>query len=158
MSVEFPTSPADIPYDADLAVLVKRYHEHAWALTGQRRYGPQPVSELAAHAVAALAVQHVIADRVLYGRWINVGDALAFGATVEQVAKAMGLDEDEVRGGLGRWVDGMVRVGHFSPAQRDAVLDLLSPPEPADPVCSTCGSRRDATGTCRWCADPGGAR
>jgi hypothetical protein len=45
-----------------------------------------PAEQLARHAVALLAVEHALADRVLASRWVNVADALTYGATVEQVA------------------------------------------------------------------------
>lgn len=78
------------------------------------------------HAVAALATQHALAERVLYSRWCNVRDALTFGATPEQVAAAMGLDVDEVALGLRSWADGQHRQQLITADEHDAVLALVA--------------------------------
>jgi hypothetical protein len=60
---------------------------------------PIPAEQLARHAVALLAIEHALADRVLASRWVTVAEALMYGATIDRVAAGMGLDVDEVRVG-----------------------------------------------------------
>lgn len=107
-----PTSPAELPHTLGLTDLVAIYHRHVDPLVDAHHgLGPglRP-GELAGHAIAALAVQHALAERALYTRWVNVRDALRDGATVEQVATAMGLDVDEVTVGLRSWADGQLQL------------------------------------------------
>ena len=73
-----------------------------------------PAEQLARHAVALLAVEHALADRVLVSRWVTVAEALTYGATIDQVAAGMGLDVDEVRVGLAGWADGQHQFGHIT--------------------------------------------
>lgn len=122
-----PTRPADLPYDTTLGQLAEQYYRHAGPLVDARHGLGQPrtAEQLAAHAVAALAVQHALAERVLYSRWVNVRDALTYGATPAAVAVAMGLDDDEVRAGLASWADGQAREGLMTDPERDAVLALV---------------------------------
>jgi hypothetical protein len=80
---------------------------------------------LARHAVALLAVQHALAERVLASRWLAVADALGCGARVVEVAAAMALTSGEVEVGLCSWADGQRRFGHLTDAEHDAVLALL---------------------------------
>lgn len=73
------------------------------------RYGigaPRTDTTLRGDALTHLAASHALAERVLAGRWASARDALALGATVDDVAAAMGLDVDEVTVGLGAWADG----------------------------------------------------
>ncbi len=126
---ELPTRPGDVSEWAPLTEIAARYLAHAWQLLAVRlgQDTGQPPEELREVAIAALAYEHVLAERALASRWVNAADALAYGATVEQVAAAMGLDDDEVRVGLGSWADGQVRIGHLTPAERDDVLRLVQP-------------------------------
>jgi hypothetical protein len=78
------------------------------------------------HALTALAYQHALAERALHSRWVNARDGLRHGATVAQVADAMGLDADEVCFGLSRWADGQRRHGSMSEHEHAAVLALVS--------------------------------
>jgi hypothetical protein len=84
-----------------------------------------PAEQLARHAVALLAVEHALADRVLASRWVDVADALTYGATVEPVATAMDLTAMEVTAGLQSWADVQRRFGHITDVAHDAVLALL---------------------------------
>ena len=124
MSAEFPTRPTDVPH-RPLPDLGRWYAQHVWPLVEARQgIGSRPAAEVRAHAIAALATQHALAERALLGRWVNATAALSHGATVEDVARAMGLDVDEVHVGLGAWADGQVRVGYLTPAGRDELLAL----------------------------------
>ena len=51
---------------------------------------PLPAEQLARHAVALLAVEHTRAERMLASRWVNVADALTYGATLDRVAGTRG--------------------------------------------------------------------
>ena len=86
---------------------------------------PVPAEQLARHAVALLAVEHALADRVLASRWVNAADALTYGATVEQVATAMNVTAIEVAAGLRSWADVQRQFGHTTDVEHDAVLALL---------------------------------
>jgi hypothetical protein len=125
---DLPTRPADIPHTAPLRRLLDALHDHQGRLVNARYAigdDPVPAEQLARHAVALLAVEHALADRVLVSRWVTVADALTYGATIDQVAAGMGLDVDEVRVGLASWADGQHRFGHITDAEHDTVLALL---------------------------------
>ena len=120
-----PTRPSEIEW-TPLRELADRYLEHAGRLVDHRAgVGGLLPGELMSHALAALSIQHRLAEEALAGRWVNAVAALEHGATGEQVAKAMGLDAEEVVVGLSRWAAGQVRAGHLTPAGRDDVLALL---------------------------------
>lgn len=126
MSAALPTTPHDVP-DAPYREIVEAYLRHVEFLV-HAHHGigePVPAGDLAAHAIAALASQHAVAERVLHTRWTTARDALTYGATVDDVAAAMGLDPDEVTFGLSRWADGELRERRLTPAQHDAVLALI---------------------------------
>lgn len=121
-----PTCPTDVP-DLGYADLADEYHRHIRALVEAHHGTGDPVSAavLARHAVAALAVQHALAHRVLLTRWTTAQDALNYGATLDDTATAMGLDPDELTFGLSRWADGELRERRLTSAQHDAVLALI---------------------------------
>lgn len=87
-----PTRPTDVPHDVTLTDLATAYGVHSGRLVdAQHGIGEAlPGDQLAAHAVAALATSHALADRALWSRWCNVADALRHGATIEAVAEACG--------------------------------------------------------------------
>ena len=58
-------------------------------------------------------------------RWVTAVDAIANGAQLEHVARAMGLDVDEVTAGLRSWADGQHDRCGMSAAARDDVYALL---------------------------------
>jgi hypothetical protein len=95
-SADFPTRPADLPYQLSYPCLAERVLAHEAHLVDARHDLGDPLSadELAAHALAALACQHALAERILWSRWCNTRAALTFGATVDQTAAAIGLDVD----------------------------------------------------------------
>lgn len=129
-SAEFPATPADVP-DATFRTLVDALMAHTARLV-DARHGigePLPAAELARHALAALAEQHAVAERILYTRWCNARDALTFGATIPAVAAGMGLDVDELVFGLSRWAEGQLREGLMTRAEHDGVLGLVEGPE-----------------------------
>jgi hypothetical protein len=124
---ELPTRPADLPLTASLRQLLHALHMYQGPLV-DARHGigdPAPAEQLARHAVALLAVEHALADRVLASRWVNVADALTYGATVEPVAAAMDLTAIEVAAGLRSWADVQRRFGQITDVEHDAVLALL---------------------------------
>jgi hypothetical protein len=113
----------DIPDSYTLDAIARLYH----ALTGRlvdARHGigeVLPKERLAEHAIGALAAQHVMAERALHSRWINVADALTYGATFA----AMSLDADEVAVELRSWADGQLRHGGITDAEHEAVMALI---------------------------------
>jgi hypothetical protein len=122
-----PTSPGEVPF-APLAQLAERYIDHAARLVN-RQHGRGELlaaAEVRSHALAALAYQRRLADEALAGRWIAAATALEHGAPVTQVARAAGLDGDELRSGMRRWACEQARAGHFTPAERDDVLRLVA--------------------------------
>lgn len=126
MSATFPTTPAAVP-DVSHGELVDEYHLHIWGLvTAHHGTGAAaPAEVLAQHAVAALAVQHALAERILRTRWVNVRDALTYGATLDDVAAAMGFDPDDVPVGLARWAGGQLCEHLMTRAEYDTVLELV---------------------------------
>ncbi len=126
MSAGFPTTPADVP-DWSYREIAEAHLRHIAALvdahhgTGRQ----QSPAELAGHAVAALATQHALAERVLQTRWCSARDALTNGASLDDTAAAMGLDVDELVFGLTRWADGQLRRHLMTRAQHDEVLGLV---------------------------------
>lgn len=132
--VSAPRRPADVGWRALMADILVAYQEHAARLV-HARYGigdPLAAGELAGHALAALATQHAMAERVLASRWCNARDALVYGASLDEVAAGMGLDVDEVAAGLRSWVDGQQRHCGMTAAEADEVAALLDRAEGAD--------------------------
>lgn len=87
---------------------------------------------LAVDALEALAHGQALADRLLAQRWVDARDALRYGAEVRTVARALGLDDDEIRAGLRSWAGGQLDLHHASDrtlglddAQHDEVLTLV---------------------------------
>lgn len=128
MSPTFPTTPTDVP-DGPFGDLIDAHLNHlALLVAAHHEIGePLPAAELARHAVAALAVQHAVAERLLHTRWCNACDALTYGASLDDTAAAMGLDADEVAFGLSRWVEGQHHQDLMTRAQLDEVLALIEP-------------------------------
>lgn len=122
-----PARPAEVDEWVPLEQTARRLHEHEGRLVDARNNigEPLPAEVVAAHGLAALAIQHHIAARVLYSRWTNARDALTYGATVDQVADAMGLDRDELVAGLTRWADQQLRQRLITAAEHAAVLALV---------------------------------
>ncbi len=122
-----PTRPGDIPHSILLRGLAVAYDRHALRIV-EYRHGigdPLTTEQRLAHALAALAYQHALAERALHSRWSIAADALAAGATLRQVGAAMGgLDADRVRYSLRWWVDYQHREGLMDDARRDEVLRL----------------------------------
>lgn len=121
------TRPDEVPADMPVSVLAVAYVEHAGRLVrADAGIGaPLTAGQRAAHALAALAYQHALAERALQGRWVNARDALRAGATRQAVAEAMGLDLTEVVTGLRWWADGQVRAGCMTDDER-AEVDRLA--------------------------------
>lgn len=136
-----PTRPSDVPDAMPLPEIADRYHDHTGALVyhrhnlGDRLTGDQ----VAAHALAALVYQHALAERARYSRWCHVRDALRSGASVATVARAMGLDPDEVAAGLLSWADKQHRFSHITDDEHAEALLLAARQGPA-PACADCGA------------------
>ncbi|MDN5919686.1 MAG: hypothetical protein L0I76_32075 [Pseudonocardia sp.] len=133
---EFPARPGDVPALAPLGDVLSAVGRHRGRLV-DAAHGlgePQPAGQVAAHAVAALATAHALAERLLDGRWTDAADALAHGATLDQVAAAMGLDVVELRVGMRSWADAQQSShehygsGGLTPAEADEVRALVDDP------------------------------
>lgn len=125
MSASLPTTPHDVP-NAPYREIADALVEHIrFIFEAQHSGSAVPAADIAAHAVAALATQHALADRILQSRWVTVRDALTHGATVDDVAAAMGLDVDEVVVGLGSWAAGQFRENLMTRPQFDATVALV---------------------------------
>lgn len=121
------TRPGDL-HTVSLRELLDAWHSHIARLVDARHglaHPPLPAGRLAHHALDALAVGEALAAGVLASRWVTVADALTNGATVAQVAEAMGLEVDEVVAGLRSWAHGQHRHGLMTDTARDEVLALL---------------------------------
>jgi len=126
-----PTHPADVPHTVGLRELADDYHRHVLPLVEHRH---QIVAladgQRAAHAVAALVYGHAMSERALHSRWSIAADALVAGAALGQVGAAMGgLEPDEVRAGLRRWVSTQHEAGLMSDDRRDQVRVLVADAE-----------------------------
>lgn len=64
-------------------------------------------------------------QQVTAGRWVVVVEALAYDASLQQVAEALSLDVDEVIVGLRSWADGQLGHSFITPAQHDEVAALI---------------------------------
>ena len=122
-----PTRPGDIPDNVTLRELADGYASHVQSLI-EHRYDigdPLTTEQRLAHALAALAYQHALAERVLYSRCSIATDALAAGASLETVGAAMGgLEPEQVRYTVRRWAISQHRQGLMEDARRDEVLRL----------------------------------
>ena len=119
-----PTRPGDIPHSILLRGLAVAYDRHALRIV-EHRHGigrPLTTERRLGHALAALAYQHALAERVLYSRCSIATDALAAGASLDTVGAAMG--GLEVRFALIRWAHWQHREGLMDDARRDEVLRL----------------------------------
>ncbi|HEX2299680.1 MAG TPA: hypothetical protein VHH34_14400 [Pseudonocardiaceae bacterium] len=126
-----PTRPDEIPGALTLIDLAEQRHRHAAALL-EHRHGLAVLDgpEVAGHALAVLAYSTELSKRALYGRWVYATEALAAGASPDQVAAATDLTVDEFRTGLRSWADGQHRYGYLDPARHAEVLRLLGEPPP----------------------------
>jgi hypothetical protein len=89
--------------------LLDDFKAHTAHLVAARRgtaLVPLSAARLRYEALEALATGHALVEKVLATRWMTVLDALNYGATLTEVAAAMGLDVDEVRAGVMSWLDG----------------------------------------------------
>ena len=94
-----PQRPSDVADDATLAVLLDHYARLVLSLASARAAGrPADPSQ----ALAALAIGAAVAADLHAERPGLVRNALAGGATPEQVAAAQGIDPDEVPAPLDR--------------------------------------------------------
>jgi hypothetical protein len=119
--------PADLE-GAALRELAEGYRLHAGALVNAR-YGigrREPVGRLRSTALDALAVAAAIVEQLAHERWVNVADALSYGAPVIDVAAAMGLEPVEVAAGLRSWADGQHEHAGMSAAERDGLYALVA--------------------------------
>ncbi|MGH4020005.1 MAG: hypothetical protein ACRDT0_12380 [Pseudonocardiaceae bacterium] len=118
-AADLPTRPGEVPDGVALAELADRYGECCYPLLAHRHGVGEPLSaeQLAAHALAALAYGHALAERLSTGRWSISTDALSAGATVRQAAAAMGLESDELRMGLREWTSSRRRYESRQEAQ-----------------------------------------
>ena len=119
-----PARPDEVP-ETSIHTLAGLYRRHADALV-RHRAGTEPLAgdDIRAHAMAVLVYQHTIAERVLWGRWVCAVDALAAGASHEQVAVAMCLEPGELQVLLTAWAGDQLDFGYMTAARYAEVLRL----------------------------------
>ncbi len=84
-------------------------------------------NEICDHALAALSYQHALAERAVQSRWVTAALALAHGSPIQEVAAAMGMKVEELRGEFRRWMDGQLRDGFLTLAKHNELLQLVAP-------------------------------
>lgn len=112
---------------ATLKELLDLWHTHLTPLVNAR-YAigePQPVDQLRDSALHLLATGEAMVDALQTTRWVTVAEALSYGAPLDAVAAAMGLDEDEIVFGLRSWADAQVDHGLMPGADRDQIYALV---------------------------------
>lgn len=119
-----PVRPDEVP-ETHIETLAGLYRQHADALM-RHRLGQDPLTgdDVRCHAIAVLVYQHTLAERVLWGRWVCAVDALAAGASHEQVAVAMTLEPGELQERLTAWADDQLGFGYMTAARHAEVLLL----------------------------------
>jgi hypothetical protein len=116
--------------------LLDAWQLHSAALVNARHgigeFGPEPAGRLRGSALDALVCGQALADQLMRMRWVTALDALTYGASLFDVAAALGLMAHEVAAGLRSWADGQLRLNRetggklgISPAEHDAVNALL---------------------------------
>lgn len=100
-------------YQQPVAALVRARHD-----VGE----PEPVRT---DALDALVCGQELTDRLMAMRWVTIADTLAYGASIAQVAAALGMDIAEVAGGLRSWADGQHQYAGMSMAAHDEIHALL---------------------------------
>jgi hypothetical protein len=80
---------------------------------------------VARHALAALATAEAAVEQLREGRWVSCRDALAHGATLDEVAAAAGLDVDALIAGMTEWAARQYEHGLMDAAAHAEVLTLL---------------------------------
>lgn len=113
-----PSDLADHPLDELLAERHRAVVRLAGAPRAERR-GSVP---LAMEGLTVLSHSHAAAEALLRSRWFTAREVLAAGAEVRTVARAMGLDPDEVRMGVRQWADAQ----GMTDAEYAEVLALLA--------------------------------
>ena len=125
--MSLPTRPGDVPLNVPLRDLAVAYDCHALRILWHRHGIGDPLTaeQRLDHALAALAYQHALAERVLHSRWSIATDALAAGATLDTVGDAMGgLEADTVSHVLRWWANDQHQEGLMDDARRDEVRRL----------------------------------
>jgi hypothetical protein len=118
--------PGDVRYDVPLARVAHLYSDHVLTLA-QHRHNLITLtpSEVAEHALTALAYGGALAERVESGRWSTAAHALIAGAGLERTAAAMGWDLRTMRIGLGQWVSEQHRLGLVDADRYAQVVHLI---------------------------------
>jgi hypothetical protein len=120
------TRPADLA-GASLRELLDGYETHRGPLvTAHLGIGtPKSPWRLRDAALGMLVCGQALAGHILAMRWVTVAEALSYGAPLEDVAAAMGLQPDEVAAGLRSWAGGQLREQRMTPAAHDDVVALV---------------------------------
>ncbi len=128
--MSLPTRPGDIPHNVPLRDLAAANTHHTLRLVDHRHGIGDPLTteQRRAHALAALAYQHALAERALHSRWSIATDALAAGASLDTVAAAMDWlnTGDRLSDALRWWASDQHRQGLMDDARRDEVLRLAA--------------------------------
>ena len=123
-----PSQPFDIDEFVPLAELLAAAERHEWAVVaagcGAERLAAREVAD---HAIAALALSMAAVIRLQQARGVTIRDALAHGASLEEVAAALSYTPEEAVDDLDDWADAQVRVGAMDGVDRDRVRVLVAP-------------------------------
>lgn len=132
MSTDMPQVPAmpRQPFDVDefvpLPDLVEAADRHEWAVVAaacgvERR----PGREVAEHALAALALGEAVRIRIELARGALIRDALAHGATLDEIAAALNAGPQEAVDDVECWADVQLSIGAMDRAGRARVAALV---------------------------------
>lgn len=109
----------------DLVGVIQRSRARTFGLGAAMK---RPEAERTVNALVALAAARVLLDQLGAHRWAWTRDALTLGASVADVADALGLDDIEVRYGLRSWADGGRGRGELDDDQHAEIVALVDEP------------------------------
>ena len=122
-----PSQPFDVDEFVPLPQLLAAAERHEWKVVaagcGIERL---PAREVADHAIAVLALSTAAVIRLKQARGATIRDALAHGASLEEVADALSYSPEEAVDDLDDWADTQVRLGAMDTAERDRVRALVA--------------------------------
>jgi len=125
-STDHIVTPAELA-GTPLPLLLEVWHLHLSALVAS---APSPAELLPdgwrrGHALDALALGEAIVESVRAGRWATAVDALTEGASVADVAKAMGLEAAEVACEISYWARAQCMVDLMTQLRCIEIITML---------------------------------
>jgi hypothetical protein len=121
--------PVTIPADLDgasMGELVQGWQDHIAALVDARHgLSEHSPGRLRGTALDALVCGAAVVQRLQYARPVTMVDALSYGATVDDVATAVGTTPGAVVDDVRAWADGQLRHDLITQDRHAVVLALL---------------------------------